>query len=360
MMARIAAFTKYGREAASTRQRVLQYIPYLERAGFTVEVHALLDDDYVRALARGQRIDRRSIAAAYWRRLGQLRAARNADLLWIYAELFPYLPAPFERLAARIERPFVYDMDDAFFHPYDGNPNPVARRLLSGKLTPLIAGAAAVCCGNDYLRSYAARYSDRTILLPTVVDINDYVPGERTMGRPLTIGWIGSPTTFPFLQPLLPLLDRLAEKHALRILIVGAGPSAAKHATPRIALEPWTEMSEVASVQAMDIGIMPLPNDPWTQGKSGYKLIQYMACGLPVVASPVGVNPTIVQDGLTGFLANELPRWHEALQQLVENPSLRLAMGRAGRVRAVDCYSVHTYAPQVVQIMQAAARQATR
>src|SRR5687767_11155035 len=112
---RVAAFTKYDREAASTRQRVLQYLPHLERAGITVDVHPLLDNAYVRALASGEAPSRSAIAAAYGRRLGQLVRGPAADLIWVYAELFPWLPAPFERLAFRSTTPLLYDFDDAFF-----------------------------------------------------------------------------------------------------------------------------------------------------------------------------------------------------------------------------------------------------
>ena len=154
---RVAAFTKYDREAASTRQRVLQYLPHLARAGIHVEVHPLLDDAYVRSLASGAAAPKSDIAAAYARRFRQLLAPQAADLIWVYAELFPWFPASFERLAFRLGKPVIYDFDDAFFHPYDDHPNPLVRVMLGGKLKPLIRSASAVCAGNDYLKDYAGR-----------------------------------------------------------------------------------------------------------------------------------------------------------------------------------------------------------
>lgn len=351
---RVAAFTKYDREAASTRQRVLQYLPHLAAAGIEVEVHPLLDDAYVRALAAGTTASKTAIAAACARRLRQLLAPQKADLLWVYAELFPWLPASFERLAFRAGKPLIYDFDDAFFHRYDDHANPLVRRALGGKLKPLIKGAAAVCAGNDYLGEYAHRAGGEAIVLPTVVDIDRYVPAATRSTRPLTIGWIGSPSTWAFVRPLLPLLAELCRTRDIAFSVVGAGAAAEADRFDGLTFTTWSEAGEIAAVQAMDIGIMPLPDKPWTRGKSGYKLVQSMACGLPVVASPVGVNATIVRDGETGLLATDQAQWRAALTRLIDDPALHAAMGKAGRARAVDAYSLQAHAPRLIEVMRRA------
>ncbi|MES2902605.1 MAG: glycosyltransferase family 4 protein [Pseudomonadota bacterium] len=348
---KVAAFTKYDREAASTRQRVLQYLPHLAAAGIEVEVQPLLDDGYVRALATGTVASRTAIAAAYARRLRQLLRPQTADLVWVYAELFPWLPARFERLAFRSGKPLIYDFDDAFFHLYDDHSNPLVRRVLGGKLKSLIGGAAAVCAGNDYLKDYADRSGANAIVLPTVVDIDQYVPAGHRPERPFTIGWIGSPSTWIFVRPLLPMLAELCRENGLRFAAVGAGALAEADWFDGLDFIDWSEASEIASVQAMDIGIMPLPDKPWARGKSGYKLVQYMACGLPVVASPVGVNSTIVEEGKTGLLATDLAQWRTALTNLIDDPALRRSMGQAGRARAVADYSLQTHAPRLIETM---------
>ncbi len=351
---RVAAFTKYDREAASTRQRVLQYLPHLAAAGIDVAVHPLLDDDYVRALASGTASSGTAIAAAYARRFRQLLAPQQADLIWIYAELFPWLPVPFERLAFRSGKPIVYDFDDAFFHPYDDHANPLIRRALGGKLKPLIRGAASVCAGNAYLRDYAKAAGSNAIILPTVVDIDRYVPAAARRDGPLTIGWIGSPSTWAFVRPLLPLLADLCATHGIAFQAVGAGAAAEADRFDGLTFGPWSEANEIASVQAMDIGIMPLPDEPWARGKSGYKLVQYMACGLPVVASPVGVNASIVADGESGLLATDIDQWRAALTRLIDDSALRAAFGAAGRGRAVADYSLQAHAPRLVAAMRGA------
>ena len=352
---RVAAFTKYDREAASTRQRVLQYLPHLAAAGIDVEVHPLLDDAYVRSLASGAAASKTAIAAAYARRFRQLLGFRSCDLIWVYAELFPWLPASFERLAFRSGRPLVYDFDDAFFHPYDDHSSALVRGALGGKLKPLIRGAAAVCAGNAYLRDYAEAAGTRAIVLPTVVDIDQYRPAASRPDHPLTIGWIGSPSTWGFVRPLLPLLAELCRIRGVAFSAVGAGAAAEADRFDGLTFVPWSEATEIAAVQAMDIGIMPLPDEPWARGKSGYKLVQYMACGLPVVASPVGVNATIVRDGETGLLATDGGEWRAALTRLIEDSTLRATMGQAGRVRAVEDYSLQAHAPRLIEVMRGAA-----
>jgi glycosyltransferase involved in cell wall biosynthesis len=354
---KIAAFTKYGRRAASTRQRLLQYVPYLEAHGFEISYHPLLDDDYVRSLATGGAYPKHRIAQAYARRLRQLLTPGDADLLWIYAELFPYLPGAMERLAFRPGKPVVYDFDDAFFHQYDDSRHLPIRHLLGGKLRRLISSASACCCGNEYLRSYAARFCDTCLILPTVVDTEAYKPIQAKRTREeIVIGWIGSPSTWGYVRPLLPELARLAASGKVKVRAVGAGSAATNDVFPGLELVEWSEATEIEEVRGMDIGIMPVPDEPWARGKSGYKLIQYGACGLPVVASPVGVNGDIVEHGRTGFLATSPAEWRDSLTALLSSQDLRATMGEAGRRRVVDHYSLAVHAPRLVALLEAVCR----
>lgn len=352
---RVTAFTKYGSMAASTRQRVLQYIPYLQSVGIEVEYHPLLGDDYVQNIATGSGFSRARLARSYLRRLWQLAAKPKSDVLWIYAELFPYLPAMFERLAFRSGVPIVYDFDDAFFHVYDSNERPSIRKLLGGKLQPLMRKSFVCCCGNDYLRSYAEPFCENSLILPTVVDTDVYRPVKRLNEERLVVGWIGSPSTWCNMQPLMPLLTELARERGVRIRVIGAGKEAERSDSHEIECAAWQEETEVEEVQKMDIGIMPLLDQPWQRGKSGYKLIQYMACGLPVVASPVGVNSEIVKEGVNGFLARGLDEWRNALSRLIDAPQLRQAFGSAGRKLAVERYSLEVHAPRLAGVLKAAA-----
>lgn len=350
---KVAAFARYGPMAASSRQRLLQYIPHLRAAGIDVECHALLDDAYVRGLATDGPYPKWRIAQAYLDRVRQLRSSAKADLLWVYADLFPYLPARFERAVAGSGTPIVYDFDDAFFHRYDDSPSPLVRRLLGGKFAELLRHANACTCGNNYVCEYAAQYCQNSVVVPTVVDTNVFRPlAKKSASQPLIVGWIGSPTTWPNVRPLLPLLRELCADESVRVKAVGAGLSAECDRFAGLDLVEWSEAGEVAEVQSMDVGIMPLVDRPFERGKSGYKLIQYMACGLPVVASPVGVNREIVDEGENGFLASTEKEWRVALTRLIGDPELRTRLGRAGRARAEESYSLTSQAPRIVELFR--------
>lgn len=351
---KVAAFTRYGSRAASTRQRLLQYLPALEAAGMEVELHPLLDDAYVQAIAEGGKSSRAATARSYLHRVWQAQqAVRTADLIWIYAELFPYLPAMAERIVFRRGVPVVYDFDDAFFLAYD-NSNPLVRSVLRDKHAPLLSRAAAIFCGNDYLCDFARRYSTNAIYLPTVVDTETYSPRPRSTQGPVVIGWIGSPSTWRYVLPIVPVLKRLADSLGITIRVVGAGNRADTEVLglPRLNNLEWELDREITDIQEMDIGIMPTVDEPWALGKCGYKLIQYMACGLPVVATPIGVANRIVDHGVNGFLAGSDSEWSEFLSRLVADATLRKAMGEAGRAKVVSEYSLQAHEPRFVHHLQ--------
>ena len=350
---KVLALTKYGSLAASTRQRFLQYRPVLEAAGIDLHYSPLFGYDYLADVLAGRRASRASIATAYWRRLKAIAAAGAADVIWLHCEFLPYWPGVAERLAARIVgKPILFDFDDAIFHMYDARSGWPARLLLDGKLEPLLRRVDACACGNAYLRDYAARFCANSIVVPTVVDTEQYRPASARPAGPVTIGWIGSPSTWPNVLPLLPLLEELARTEGIRVRVVGAGRAAQADRFPGLDVVEWSEPSEIAEVQAMDIGIMPLRDRPFERGKSGYKLIQYMACGLPTVASPVGVNREIVEDGANGLLASGIEEWRAALARLIANPDLRRKFGKAGRAKAEAQYSLASQAPRLVDVLR--------
>jgi glycosyltransferase involved in cell wall biosynthesis len=351
---KVTAFTRYGPRAASTRQRFLQYFPALGEAGIAVEHYPLLGDDYVASLVTGEPYPLARVVKAYGRRFEQLAASRDSDLFWVYVELLPYFPAQFERLAS-FGRPIVYDFDDAFFHAYDQSPNPLVRHGLGGKHAAQLKRAAACCCGNEYIESFVSRFCDRTMVLPTVVDTEAYLPAPSKGSDRVTIGWIGSPSTWSGVRPILPVLRDMVATHDARFLVIGAGRAAEADRFTGMELREWSEATEIADVQAMDIGIMPLLDKPFERGKSGYKLVQYMACGLPVVASPIGVNSQMVEDGGNGFLAAGDEDWRRALSQLVEDPKLRRQLGQHGRQLAVKSYSLASQAPRLIEFLKTAA-----
>lgn len=348
---KVLLLSRYSRLGASSRLRSLQYLPYLEQAGMTVEVAPLFGDDYVSGLSTGN-ISKLAVIKAYWRRLCFIRKARQFDVVWLEYEALPWLPAWFELALLPKRVGLVVDYDDAIFHRYDQHRSALVRKLMGHKIDAVMRRANVVMVGNGYLGARAQQAgASRVELIPTVVDSTRYSVLDKADDAMLTIGWIGQPSTAKYLAQLAPVLQRLAERYALRVVAVG--PQAQQFAHMDVEVRPWTENSEVAEIQQFDIGVMPLTDSLWERGKCGYKLIQYMACGKPVVATPVGVNSVIVQQGVNGFLASTEQEWFEALDALCSDAVLRKRMGDAGRARMEKHYSLQVTAPQLIELFSA-------
>lgn len=347
---RILLLHKYGRRAASFRHRFEQYVPYLERAGFDCTVSSLLDDSYLEPRMSTGEQKLGSIVRGYVRTLGLIADARTYDLVVIGVEALPYVPAFVERYLVARNIPYVFDFDDPIFHTYDRSPNPVVRALLGRKIQTVARHAAHVFAGSPYLVQYVRAVNASVEYLPTVIDLDRYAQ-TRDFGRaasgPFTIGWIGSPSTAHYLDGIAPALRRVCARHDARVVLVGSGGAPTDGIPTEI--RPWDEARESADLLEFDAGIMPLTDDPWSRGKCGFKLVQYMASGLPVIASPVGVNREMVQPGVNGFLASDTSEWEHALERLVTDRATCARLGAAGRARVVREYCVQATAPRFVE-----------
>ena len=347
----VLILTQYSRQGASSRLRCMQYVPFLERGGMTAQIEYLLDDRYLKALYAGDR-NLAAVASGYRRRIQGLGQARNADVIWLEKEALPWIPAPVERWLLPSGVPLVVDYDDAVFHRYDQNRSSIVRAVFKNKIARIMERANLVLAGNEYLTAYASHAgAEHVELVPTVVDADAYEPSPPEVdGGRVTVGWIGTPGTWrECVAPFLPGIQQVLTENAADMVAVGAGHAAKQARGVRI--KSWSEGREVADIQGMDIGIMPLPDTPWMRGKCGYKLIQYMACGLPVVASPVGVNRDIVEHGVNGFLATSEQDWVEALQTLINDAGLRRRMGEAGRSLVERHYSLQIQGPRVTRLL---------
>jgi glycosyltransferase involved in cell wall biosynthesis len=206
-----------------------------------------------------------------------------------------------------------------------------------------------VIAGNNYLaeRAYAAG-AERVQVIPTVIDLDKYRMKEKDDKNIFVIGWIGTKSTFRYLYPLKNALSRLIENYGIYVHIVG-GKELLGLGKNEIHIE-WSEENEVNSILTFDVGIMPLEDGYWEKGKCGYKLIQYMGCGLPVVASSVGANNDIVINGESGFLVQEESGWYEKIEQYIVNPDLRKLHGMKGRQLVESKYSVQRQINKYIEI----------
>jgi glycosyltransferase involved in cell wall biosynthesis len=349
---RALVLSRYGRLGASSRLRMLQYFSALEANGISPELATFFDDAYLTSTYRGKAKLPHAMKS-YITRISTMISSKDFDLLWIEKELLPWLPWGIEKALLPKNVPIIVDYDDAVFHQYDLHRHDLVRKFLGRKIDTVMAHSALVMAGNAYLGERAkAAGAKRIEIVPTVVDVNHYrVRSGFDSHSRQAIGWIGTPSTWAeYMEPILPTLTELAYQHGARLISVGAGEAA--DAYPYIENWPWSEETEVARIQMMDIGIMPLTDTPWARGKCGYKLIQYMACGVPVVASPVGVNSEIVEHGVNGFLASTEEEWREAIGTLLNDSSLRRRMGDAGRNKVEQSYSIQTWGTRVAKMLR--------
>jgi len=352
---RVLLLSRYARLGPSSRIRCYQYIDYLRMHSVEVTSAPFLDDDYIKSFVADGTRRSGHIVPAFLRRAQWLLRAGRYDLVWMQYEALPWLPDLFERWLMPQGVPYVVDYDDAQFHHYDLNSSAVVRWLLKDKHDGIMARAAAVLAGNDYLATRARQAGAAEVLvLPSAVDVSPYRTSLNSAPSPFTIGWIGSPTTAKYLQLIADVLREASRRLQARVVLVGSGPID----LPGVPVEvrTWQESTEADEIGNFDVGIMPLADGPWEQGKCGFKLLQYMAAGLPAIASPVGVNKVIVRDGTTGFLARTSEEWMRAFEALAESKDLRARMGRAGRQVVEREYSTTVVAPRLLETLIRAAR----
>ena len=352
----ILVLAKYGTLAASVRQRFLLYSPFLAKQNIELTVSPLFDNDYLsRRFATG-RATIASVVRSYMRRVKALLAAHRYDLVMIHYDALPYFPAAFERLLMRTKIKYIYDYDDASFHQYDLSSNPIVRFFLGTKIASVVKAASLVFAGSPYLIDYAKNKNTNLVYVPTVVDTELYLLKKHTNSNErLVIGWIGSPSTTKYLQALISTIADSSGGKKIKLIAIGATPFPIDDVRCEVEFRKWSEETEVSDMLECDIGIMPLTDTPWSRGKCAFKLIQYMACGLPVVASPVGANVKVVTEDV-GILASTPQQWREAFETLAASPDLRARMGIAGRMLVEEQYSLKSTAPifhqSIVEMLQ--------
>lgn len=351
---RVLLFSRYASLGASSRVRFLQYLPYFKDQGVDVTVKPLFSNSYVTALYSGGS-KWKEVFKGYFGRVFILFTVHKYDFVIIEKELFPYMPATAERLLRLIGVHYLVDYDDAIFHNYDLSNKSIIKRLLGKKIDVVMRCSSVVTAGNKYLAERAKQAGAKNVeIIPTVVEASRYKVVRKSTNETLIVGWIGTPKTSAYLQPLLPVFEKIKKDIPVRFVAVGARQEDFEGTA--VEAWPWTEETEVTSIQQFDIGIMPLKDSPWERGKCGYKLIQYMACGVAVVAAPVGVNCEIVEQDVHGKFATTPEEWEQALRSLfVSGPSVVDEMGRTGRSRVQDWYSLEIQAPKLLSLIVKAA-----
>ncbi len=340
------------------RFRIEQWAPYLSREGIEIKFEPF-ETPHLNALlyAPGHLARKaRLVVEALLNRVRRLKSVRQFDAVYIFREAALLGPALLERWIHRTGVPIVFDFDDAIFVPYLSPSNGLLSLLkCAGKARTSCRIAAHVMAGNRFLAEYASRYNPRVTVVPTTIDTEKYtVRSKPAATGPLTIGWTGSHSTVQHLDLLRKALCRLAERERFRLRVIGTG--AYRLEGVEVESIRWTSETEVEDLRPIDIGIMPLPDNRWSQGKCGCKALQYMGLGIPVVCSPTGVNSQIILDGKNGMLAKSDEEWTEKLGMLLNSVELRSCLGAAGRSTVEKEYSTQSQIPKILRILNSVNR----
>ena len=339
-MKKILFCTKYERLGASSRLRTFQFLPYF-KLNYICQVNSLFSNQYVENIYTKTKQNKLLILFAYIKRFFVV-LFNNADVVVIEKELFPYLPYCFE-IMCLWRKKYIIDIDDAVFHNYNLSQNNLIKYFLGNKFKWLFHNSAYVLAGSPYLVEQAKNYDAKNVVYyPTVIDLVKYSLDEHKSRDCVVIGWVGTNGTVNYLNPIIPVLDSISSQLDIcfKLLIIGADK---KFQVNNLEIEyaKWSEEIEVDLINSIDIGIMPLNDTRWEKGKCAYKLIQYMGCSKPVIASAVGANNTVVDESC-GFLCFNDVDWHSALLALIESPGLRQKLGLNGRKRVEEIYNTNS------------------
>lgn len=361
---KVLALASYPIEAAATRYRLYQFVDPLAERGITLDVRPFLDSQQFKEFYKRAGFGRKALGLmrSALSRLGDIWAASDADVLLVQREAMMFGPPLIEWLATRLARcPMVLDLDDATYVSYT---SPTYGRFGSalkwfGKTDDLIRWAKVVTCGNRFIAEYATDKGTRAVVIPTVVDTDRFRPlADATAREPVVLGWIGTHSTFPYLKSIFPALQELARTHPFKLKIVGAGDQSSELDGVEVESLAWSLEREIEDFQSFDIGLYPIDIDQygreWASGKSGFKAIQYMAVGIPYVATPIAACAEIGEAGITHLFATTHEEWRETLAKLISEMGLRRRMGEAGRRHALEHYTVAAQADKLSQALREA------
>ena len=345
---KILMLTRYGKKGASSRYRFYDYIPFFEERGYICDVYPLLDDNYLTQRYGGEFRWRFTLLLCYFKRLLIIYKLRRYDLVIIEKEMFPFLPYWFE-FCILFNVNYALDYDDAIFHIYDDSENWLVRWLLRNKISKLIKRSKLVVSGNKYLDDYAIKAgAPKNIIINTNVDITLYKSMVVKKNSQFTIVWIGSPSTANYISLMEDALKIICKKLSAKFIMIGG-----RYEIDGIDIEyvEWSSETEVKILKSSHVGIMPLFDKGWEKGKCGFKLIQYMASSLPVIASPVGINSDLIVNGENGYLVNSTAEWVNAFDAIYSSSGEK--MGATGFSFAESKYSILLSATYLINNIEA-------
>lgn len=357
-MTKVLTLTKYDTDGASSRVRFLQFISYyqeneIDNCDFNVK--PLLCNSYLKSLYKDESFSKFSILKSYFLRVFYVLQFWKYDVVWLEKEMLPYLPAFLECIPSLFGKKLIVDYDDAVFHVYDSSKNYLVRRLFSNKIDKVMKTADYVVVGNNYLQSRSELCNRNTLLIPTVVDSTKYFKSSITTPSSgvVKLGWIGTPYTQKYLLALADVFERLSKELDYELHLIGANESiCSKFKRTKVTIHTWNADTEISLLQQLDVGLMPIPDESFERGKCGYKLIQYLACGKPVIGSDVGVNRKIIENCEGGFVVSSKEEWYDGLYRLLTDKNLRDSLSKSAQDGVYSFYSVESQASRMLSLLQ--------
>jgi len=324
------------------RFRFEQYLDFLQENGFDYDFSYLIsqkDDQYFYKKGYyGRKLW--VLLKSYWIRYSNLRRIKSYDLIFIYREALMTGSVFFEKQFKKKQAKMILDFDDSIWLMDVSRANAQLKFLKNPEKTKTLLKLVDMAfVGNRYLADYAEQYCSNVKIIPTTLNTGLYSGKIQKTDSKICIGWIGSTTTIAHLEWALPMLRKLEQIYGDKIYIKVIADVSLISDLKSVKNTKWSSERETEEISEIDIGIMPLPDTPWTRGKCGFKGLQYMSFGIPAVLSPVGVNNEIIQDGVNGFLADSEEEWIEKTGRLIADADLRKRLGEAGRKTVEERYS---------------------
>lgn len=348
-------YVPYPTQGPSNRYRVEQFLPYLKKEGIEYSLRPFMSSEFFKIIYKKGNSLRKFyfFILSTFKRMRDLAQCGKFDLIFVHIEAFPFGPPLIEWIASRLKKVLVYDFEDAVYLPNFKGENKIFNSLrCPGKFYRLINFSDHVIVCNRYMRDFVLPFNRNVTVIPTSIDTDKFTLKDyNNESRVPVIGWIGSHTTVYCLKQLGGVFRELAKKHDFFLKVVGGGKDFSLPGV-RVINQDWRLERDVDDFQSLDIGVYPLPSDERAMAKTPFKTIQYMAVGVPVVASRVGGNIEIIEDGRNSFLAATDDEWIEKLSLLLEDASLRKRLGICGRKTVEEKYSVKVNIRRFVEVLK--------
>ncbi len=328
--------------APSQRLKYEQYLGYLSENGYKFEVLPFFDlSTYKILYTENKNIQKiYGTLKGFIRRFFDIYKVYKSDGIFITLNVVPLGPSFFEWLYVKLAKKTIYDIDDMIFHLRIAPANRITKFLKSKRRYFFLLEKANHCitCTPE-LDKIAKKYNQKTTDISSTINTKTYIPINKYENKKeLIIGWTGSHSTVPYLHLLDNVLIKLSKKYRFKLLVMGSTDFEISGVD--IECIEWNPNIEIPTLQRMDIGLYPLPNDEWVKGKSGLKALQYMALGLPVVASNLGCNERVIENKVSGLLVNEMEDWYKSISNLIEDNKLRELLGRNARLKVEKYFSI--------------------